>query len=143
MRVVVDASVAVKWLVAESEEEAATNLIERNDELHAPRLLVSEVANTLRRKAENGDIAPVDAQAASAAISLLPLNWADDELDAQLAHRIALELDCPVYNCVYLAMAIRIGGVMVTADKQFANLNQTTLNARFVKTLREYAESMH
>ena len=137
MRVVVDASVAVKWLVAESDEEAAASLIERNDEL------VSEVANTLRRKAVNGDIAPVDAQAASAVISQLPLNWGDEELDAQLAHRIALELDCPVYDCVYLAMAIRIGGIMVTADKQFANLNRPTLNARFVKTLREYAESIH
>ena len=84
----------------------------------------------------------MDAQAASAVISQLPLNWGDDELDAHLAHRMALELDCPIYDCVYLAMAIRIGGVMVTADKQFADLNRTTLNARFVKTLHEYAESM-
>lgn len=138
MRIVVDASVALKWLIAERDERAAANLLEGDDELHAPRQLASELANTLRRKAALNEISPVQAYSASAAIPHLPLIWGEDELDAQLAARIALDLDCPVYDCLYLAMALRLGGVMVTADRRFAELNRATPNSRFVATLDQF-----
>ena len=41
MRVVVDASVAVKWLVAEEDSDAANRLLTDGDDLYAPRLMVS------------------------------------------------------------------------------------------------------
>ena len=44
MSLVVDASVAVKWLVAEKEPDAAHRLAASDEDLHAPRLLASEVA---------------------------------------------------------------------------------------------------
>ena len=45
MSVVVDASVAVKWLVAEDGSDEADRLLAGSEELHAPRLMASEVAN--------------------------------------------------------------------------------------------------
>ena len=39
MRLVVDASVAVKWLVAEEDSSAAHRLVVSGDDLHAPRLV--------------------------------------------------------------------------------------------------------
>ena len=65
MRLVVDASVAVKWLVAEDGSEAAESLIDQRFELYAPRLLASEVSNALWRKARLGEIAPGAADASS------------------------------------------------------------------------------
>ena len=56
MRLVVDASVAVKWLVEEELSEAADNMLDGRHELHAPRLMASEVSNTLWRKAKLGEI---------------------------------------------------------------------------------------
>ena len=56
MRLVVDASVAVKWLVAEEDSEAADRLLAGGDDLHAPRLMASEIANALWRKARTGEI---------------------------------------------------------------------------------------
>ena len=56
MRLVVDASVAVKWLVAEEDSSAADRLLAGGDDLHAPRLMASEVANALWRKARMGEI---------------------------------------------------------------------------------------
>ena len=47
MRLVVDASVAVKWLVEEEYSDAADRLLEGRHELFAPRLMASEVANVL------------------------------------------------------------------------------------------------
>ena len=56
MRLVVDASVAVKWLGAEEDSSAADRLLAGGDDLHARRLMVSEVANALWRKARIGEI---------------------------------------------------------------------------------------
>ena len=51
MRLVVDASVAVKWLVEEEGSASAERLLEGDHDLHAPRLMVPEIANALWRKA--------------------------------------------------------------------------------------------
>lgn len=59
MRIVVDASVAVKWLVAEEGSDAADRLLTDGDDLYAPRLMASEVAKTLWRKARLGEIEPL------------------------------------------------------------------------------------
>ena len=58
MRLVTDASVAVKWLVAEADSATANGLLGAGHELHAPRLLASEVGNALWRKARAGDLTP-------------------------------------------------------------------------------------
>jgi len=47
MRFVVDASIAVKLLVDEPDSDAARKLVASGQELHAPRLMASEVANAL------------------------------------------------------------------------------------------------
>ncbi len=49
------------------------------------------------------------------------INWADDESVAADALCIALELDQPISDCMYLALARRIGAVLVTADARFVN----------------------
>lgn len=56
MRIVVDASVAVKWLVAEEGSDVANRLLTDGGDLYAPRLMASEVANALWRKARLGEI---------------------------------------------------------------------------------------
>ena len=61
MRFVVDASVAVKLLVDEPDSDAARALTASGEELHAPRLMASEVANALWRKARLGQIERADA----------------------------------------------------------------------------------
>ena len=56
MRLVVDASVAVKWLIAEEGSDAAHGLAASGDDLYAPRLMASEIANALWRKARLGGL---------------------------------------------------------------------------------------
>ena len=56
MRLVVDPSVAVKWLVAEEDSDAADRLLAGDDDLHAPRLMASKIANALWRKTRTGEI---------------------------------------------------------------------------------------
>ena len=139
MRLVVDASVAVKWLVAEDDSDAAHDLAAVGGDMHAPRLMASEVANALWRKARLGEIEPGDAGAAIAAIAEMPVRWSADETVAADALRLALALDRPVYDCVYLALAHRIGAPVVTADIRFAEALAPTEHAAAVMTLADYA----
>ncbi len=139
MRFVVDASVAVKLLVDEPDSDAARELAASGHELHAPRLMASEVANTLWRKARIGEIEHADAGAAMALLRDMPLRWNDDETVTADAVRLALALDHPVYDCVYLALAHRIGATVVTADRRFVTAVAPTEHGETVVTLADYA----
>lgn len=141
MRLVVDASVAVKWLVAEEDSDVARALAAGDDELHAPRLMASEIANALWRKARLGEIERADAGAMLASVSDMPVHWGADETVSADAARLALALDRPVYDCVYLALAHRIGAAVVTADSRFANALAPTEHGGSVYTLADYART--
>ncbi|MDE0172408.1 MAG: type II toxin-antitoxin system VapC family toxin [Defluviicoccus sp.] len=139
MRFVVDASVAVKWLVAEEDADIADRLAASGEELHAPRLMASEVANALWRKARLGQIERAEAGAAMTVLSDMPMRWNDDETVGADAVRLALALEHPVYDCVYLALAHRIGATVVTADRRFVTAVASTVHGEAVTTLAHYA----
>lgn len=56
MRLVVDASVAVKWLIEEPASELADRLLDDDHDLLAPELLLAEVLNAAWRRQRQGDI---------------------------------------------------------------------------------------
>ena len=140
MSLVVDASVAVKWLVAEEDSESANRLAVGAEDLLAPRLMASEVANTLWRKARLGEIGRDRAGVLMAALTEMPVRWNVDETLCADAVRLALALDRPVYDCVYLALAHRVGAQVITADVRFANALATTEHGGSVVTLTDYVE---
>jgi predicted nucleic acid-binding protein len=114
--VVVDASVALKWFVTEDGSEAARSL--HGAALLAPELIVAEVANGLWRMARCSRLLP---EAPRLALARLPRYFAVLEPLAGLAVRaseIAAELDHPVYDAFYLALAEANRTVVVTADRR-------------------------
>ena len=141
MRFVVDASVAVKWLVAEEDANVARELATSGHDLHAPRLMASEVANALWRKARTGEMERRAAGVLLVNLPDIPVRWNDDEIVGADAVRLALALDHPVYDCIYLALAHRIGATVVTADRRFANAVAPTQHGKAVMTLDDYAKT--
>jgi predicted nucleic acid-binding protein len=119
MALIVDASVAIKWFVDEPGTDRARMIWQRRDHLVAPDLLVPEVCSAMWRKVRLRQA--VQDQAAEAA-DRLPSGMLELRPTATLALRalaIAFDLDHPVYDCFYLALAEREGGSMVTADQRF------------------------
>jgi len=111
---VIDASVAIKWAVAEHGTEQALRL--RGHALCAPDLLVAECANILWRKVRLGERAPREASLAARLlervdIDLIPMCRL---LDRALA--LAIARDHPACDAVYLVLAETTGRVFVTAD---------------------------
>ena len=141
MRFVVDASVAVKLLVDEPDSDAARKLAASGQELHAPRLMASEAANVLWRKARVGEIQRAEAGASMASLGDMPVRWNDDETVGADAVRLALALEHPVYDCMYLALAHRIGATVVTADRRFVAAVAPTEHGEAVMTLADYADT--
>lgn len=138
MIVVVDASVAAKWLISEPDSEIAAMLLDGSFDLHAPRLLASEIGNMLWRKARKGSIDEYEAARLAAALLDMPLQWRDDERTCVEAVRIAVELGHPAYDCMYLALALLIGTKVVTADKRFVSAVAPTTYGPIVVPLWEF-----
>ena len=70
MKLTVDASIAVKWFVAEPLHGEARRLLSHRLCLHTPDLLLAEFANTIWKKARNGELD--DPQPCFDELALLP-----------------------------------------------------------------------
>lgn len=113
---VVDASVAMKWLVTEEHSDEAVRLLRKELTLVAPELVFAEVANALWAMRRRGHIDRADAAAAVDTLRDAPIvvPFSMSQL-AAAAVGLSLDIDHPVY----LALAYRSGYPVVTADKRF------------------------
>ncbi len=119
MRLVVDASVAVKWLVPEEKSDLANQLLDDRHELFAPYLMAYEVGNALWRKAQRGMISREQAVALVASLADVSITWIHDVQLPVEAVRLGLALNHPIYDFVYVLLAQRLGVTLVTADARF------------------------
>lgn len=117
MSVVIDASVALKWVLDEPGREAADGLLD--DDLVAPVLWLIEAANALWRRTEMGEISAQEAQERLAELANAPVASLAVEPHLASALALATELKHPVYDCLYLALAIDRDTHVVTADRRF------------------------
>ena len=116
--VVVDASVAVKWVVKEDGSEAAARLLDGRA-LYAPQLILVEAANALWAMQKRGAITADDGADALDRLVSAPWSMLADASDlVGQAFRLARMLDHPVYDCVYLALAMERRAPVVTADRR-------------------------
>ena len=75
--IVLDASVALKWVLPEDDSDIASRLHEWGP-LHAPDVLLIESANALWVRVRRGDMTPADAKAALADIAAAPVAFTRD-----------------------------------------------------------------
>lgn len=118
MTLVIDASVAVKWVLPEDGAERAAALRGQPDELIAPTLIAAEIGSTMRKQVAANQLAVAEARsAAEIATGLLNRLVPIPEL-AGRALELAIELRHPIYDCFYLALAEREDVALVTADEE-------------------------
>jgi predicted nucleic acid-binding protein len=124
--VVVDASVAVAWVVEEARSEEAGRLLLSSRKLIAPAFLLVEVGNALARRHWRGTTR--DGFAAKAIETLRHRNemrFTASSVLVALASLLAERLRHPIYDCLYLALAQREGASLATFDERLAQLART------------------
>ena len=120
MKLVVDASIAVKWLIAEANSQEARQLLAPRIVLYAPDFFLTEVANVIWKKARRNDIpSPQPYIEELANITDAVVLQPSTELVIK-ATALAVQIDHPVYDCVYLACAETWAAPLVTADEKLA-----------------------
>jgi len=117
--IVVDASIAFKWLVTEADSEAAVSLLQ-NHNVVAPDVLLAECRNAALTHVRRGTISIEQAKQAERDLEALQLRTLPSVPFLTHAFTLALDLGHPIYDCIYLAAAITTDRIFVTADERFA-----------------------
>jgi predicted nucleic acid-binding protein len=118
VKIVIDASVALKWVFDEPGSAAAITL--RGEDLLAPSLWLAEAANAVWRRTRIGDIIAEEAAAYFSELANAPVALVAIEPHLERALALAMEIGHPIYDCVYLALALHHDTHVVTADRRFA-----------------------
>lgn len=140
MKLVIDASVAVKWFVKEPGHDDALAILSRGDECFAPDLIISEVAGALDKKIKKPEI--TSSQAVEAISSLQShLSFFSANKCVIKALELASELNHPVADCVYMACAMDIGATVVTADAEFVRKASNRGYGKLVRQLGDETEA--
>ena len=120
--IVVDASVGLKWFVPEVHAAEARRWRSGPDRLHVPSFFFDlEIANILWRKVREAEITRADADSILSQLAALPLVRHPEPPLLVVAFDLAHRTQRTVYDCLYLALAIQLGGRMVTADLRLFN----------------------
>lgn len=116
--IIVDASVAVKWVVSEAGSPQAAALLDGR-RMAAPALWLSEAGNALWAKAMRGQLTPDEAREQAADLADAPVAPLGLAGLLPAAMSLALELEHPIYDCFYLSAALQKDTYVVTADRRF------------------------
>ena len=122
MTIVVDASVAAKWLFEETDSAKARLLlteIERGRfESLAPEILPAEIANSLSKRVFRGLLEPVEAEAQYQRFRQACPALISNGTLAESALHLALRRRHSFYDCLYVALALEIACDLLTADEK-------------------------
>ena len=125
---VIDASVAAKWFLPAAGEplsEEAAGWLRRyvKDEVRfvLPDLFWAELANVLWKAARQGRCTKMTARRAVTAMQEFNLPTVPSQLLLDEALALAFAFDRSVYDCLYVALALRSKAQLVTADERLAN----------------------
>jgi predicted nucleic acid-binding protein len=136
--IVIDANVAIKWVVEQANFERAREIIERETELIAPGMFVAEITNTLWRYVR---MKQISADHARAGIVSILRQVSSIERDANLAAEalaLGLELNYAPYDCFYVVLAMRRSAPLVTADRRLVNHLNSTRYSSYVIHLTDW-----
>lgn len=115
--VVVDASVAAKWVVQEANSEHAMVLLSY-DARHAPGHWLAEAVNVLWSKVFKGDLTAADAEERTTVLLRAPVIGAPIADLIPRAFAISAANAVTIYDSLYIALAEKRDLPMVTADER-------------------------
>jgi predicted nucleic acid-binding protein len=116
---VLDASVALKFVTEESGADAAKALLVVPDPLIAPDWILAECASGLAKKVLSNGLPQAKAAASFAALPLFFSRLYPTVALLDMSLDLSIRLKHAFYDCLYLALALREDSILITADVRF------------------------
>jgi predicted nucleic acid-binding protein len=138
---VIDASIAIKWVVEEEGTDLALALRQKA-RFMAPDLIVAECANILWKKVQRKELNKDEALIAARLLQSAEIELVPSRALMESTTRLAIELDHPAYDCLYLALAGEHRCRFVTADQRLVNKIRRDKKRRFHDRNVALAESL-
>lgn len=123
MTLVVDVSVAIKWVLPEADSAKARDAVV-GERLVAPDFLMLECANVLAQKVRRGLMDHEAARAGLRWIEAAGVILRSSATHVAEAQRLAMDLQQSAYDALYLAVALAEAAPLLTADQRFADAAQ-------------------
>lgn len=121
--IVVDANVSLKWFVPEAGMSEAMSVLRSGRKLVAPAIIKEEVISGLIRRVRREELSAGEAREGVAEwlqeLRNETVHLIDDEQLLVEAAEIGFEIKHPLFDCLYLALALRLNVPLVTADESF------------------------
>ena len=109
----------VKWFGPEPDDDDAARLLDSGFELHAPSFFFTEAASVLQRKvAVDRTLSEAEGMEAFQLLRTVPLTIHATEGLLEDAFRHGVRYRRPVYDSLYMVLAVALGGRVVTADRR-------------------------
>jgi predicted nucleic acid-binding protein len=139
-RVVIDASVAIKWYIPETLSDRAAGYLEALRQgqviLLSPDLIIVEMGNTLWKKLRREELAIEDVRMiASALTDAFPVELTESRELLPAALEVAAACGLTVYDSLYLALASAREATLVTADRRFTEVVKNTVLGELIELL--------
>ena len=117
-----DAGVGVTWFVPEPDADKAARLLDARFELHTPSYFFTEAASVLQRKvAVDRTLSEAEGLDAFRLLRTVPMTIHPTEALLEDAFRHGVRYRRPVYDSLYMVLAVALGGRVVTADRRLHN----------------------
>jgi len=135
MQLVLDASVVLKFLVEERGSPEAVALLDRPAKRIAPDWIAVEIAGALWNKVRFSKMLAVHAERALEEFPRFLHRLVPCQPLIRDSFNLSVRLRHPVYDCLYLALAMAEAARLVTADKAFHEAAQAANLSEHVELL--------
>ncbi|MBB3609786.1 type II toxin-antitoxin system VapC family toxin [Rhizobium sp. BK602] len=126
---VVDASIAIKWVIEEDGTPLAVRL-RQNHRFAAPDLLTAECANILWKKTQRNELTAAEAAMAARLLERSNIELFGMRSLLTKATEMAISLGHPAYDCLYIGLAASHNWRFVTADQRLLRVVQQKAPAK-------------
>lgn len=132
---VIDACVAIKWFLPETNYQKAVDILSSHNRLYAPDLFEVEMDSIITKKVRQRLIEPDEAYNIYEEIRNIPIQIISYSLIGKLAFDLSVALPITQYDACYLAVAIEYGEKVISADMRFVRGMTGTPFAKYVNAL--------
>jgi predicted nucleic acid-binding protein len=113
---VIDTSVAIKWYLPEVYQAEAQRFLDPAYDRHAPDFVHAELGSVLLKKVRRGEITADEGRRYLGQLAAAPLLTHEALPPRPVAFEVAMQIGCSFYDGLFLALAVQLGGRLVTAD---------------------------